>query len=117
MSEIEDRDDYFTIRSELLETYYDFCRDRGIVMGVTHLEVMGYIDYEYENAFVHPLEQLMYRVIELVLIGGWHKDIDKFVRQKISDQLSRSNLENLLIGADALEVEMLKRDLSALGLI
>lgn len=117
MSKIEERDDYFTIRSELLDTYYDFCRDRGIVMGVGHLEVMGYIDYEYENAFVRPLEQLMYRVIELVLIGAWHEDVDKFVRQKINDQLSKFNLEDLLIGVDSLEVKMLKRDMSACGLI
>ena len=44
MSEFEDRDDYCSIRSELLDTYYDFCRDRGLVTGVSHLEVMRYID-------------------------------------------------------------------------
>ena len=59
----------------------------------------------------------MYRVIGLVLIGGWHEDVDKFVRQKISDQLSKLNLESLLIGVDSLEAEMLKRDMSAFGLI
>jgi hypothetical protein len=88
-----------------------------MVMGVSHLEVMGYIDYEYENAFLHPLEQLMYCVIELVLIGGWHEDVDKFVRRKINDQLSKFNLEDLLIGVDSLEAEMLKRDMAACGLI
>lgn len=117
MSNIEGRNNYFTIKSWLLETYYDFCRDRGIVMGKNHLEVIGYIDYEYENAFEIPLEQLMYRVVELVLIGGWHDEIDKFVRQKISAQLKELDLEELLVGADSLEVEMFKRDLSALGLI
>ena len=117
MSKFEDRGDYCTIKFGVLDTFYEFCRDRGIVMGMTHLDVMGYIDYEYENAFTHPLEQLMYRVVELVLVGGWHEGVDKFIRLKIAAQLSELNLEDLLSGVDSLEVEMLKRDMSAVGLL
>jgi hypothetical protein len=113
----EDRVNYATIRAWVLEAYYDFCRDKGHGKGWSQDSVLGAVEYEYECAFERPVEKVMLKVIELVLSGGWHKEIEQNIRTKIADQLAEHGLENLLADVPADEVEAFKLDLRILKLI
>jgi hypothetical protein len=68
----EERVPYGTIKSWVLEAYYAFCRDRGVVSGRSHAEILGGLVYEYEETFERPVERLMLEVIHIVLNGGWY---------------------------------------------
>ncbi|MDD1493984.1 hypothetical protein DF016_10380 [Burkholderia stagnalis] len=78
---------------------------------------MGYIDYEYDGTFENSLELLMFRVIWLILSGGWHSDLEKTMREIISNQISTEGLDNLLQGVPADEAELFKHDLRILKFI
>ena len=76
----DERVTYSEIKTWVLEAYYDFCRDRGIVNGLPHLQILGYIDYNYEVTFERTVEQIMFRMTELILSGGWYVDLDSNIR-------------------------------------
>jgi hypothetical protein len=117
MSLHEERVNYGTIKAWVLEAYYDFCRDRGLGAGWAHDGVMGAVEYEYECAFERPVENVMLKVIELVLSGGWHKEAEQNIRRTIADQLAEHGLENLLADVPAGEAEAFRHDLRILKLI
>ncbi|VWB41031.1 MULTISPECIES: hypothetical protein [Burkholderia] len=112
-----DRTTYEIMKADVLGLYFNFCRDRGLVGRYSHLEVLGYIDYEYDGAFESRLEILMFRVIWLVLSGGWHADLEKTMRDKISNQISTEGLNDLLQGVPADEAELFRHDLRILKFI
>lgn len=113
----ENRIDYLTIKNWLLDAYYDFCRDRGVVLGMSHLEVIGYVDYEYEKTFERPIEQLMFRVGELIISGGWYNDFEKNVRKIMDDLFVKYDLNGLLQDLPSEEADLFKHDLRILGLL
>ncbi|MCO4857927.1 hypothetical protein MKD49_15670 [Herbaspirillum sp. WGmk3] len=113
----EERVTYQTLKEWALNSYFDFCRDRGITMGMSHLEVIGYIDYDFEDGFQRPIEDLMWRVILLVLAGGWHSEWHHRTRQIIVDKLVEHDLESLLDNIPADEAETFLHDLKILKLI
>lgn len=117
MSLHEERVNYGTIKTWVLEAYYDFCRDRGHGKGWNHDGVLGAVEYEYECAFDRPVENVMLKVVELVLSGGWHKEIEQNIRRRIAEQLAKHGLENLLADVPADEAEAFRRDLTILKLI
>ena len=117
MSLNEERVTYGAIKTWVLEAYYDFCRDRGFGAGWGHDGVMGAVEYEYEGAFERPIENVMLKVIELVLSGGWHKEVEHNIRRKIADQLAEYGLEKLLADVPADEAEAFRHDLRILKLI
>ncbi|WP_287881317.1 hypothetical protein [Aquitalea sp.] len=113
----EDRVTYQMLKEWALNSYFDFCRDRGITMGMSHLEVIGYIDYDFEDGFQRPIEDLMWRVILLVLSGGWHSEWCHLTRQLIVDKLAEHSLENLLVNIPVDEAEAFQHDLKILKFI
>lgn len=113
----ENRVDYGTIKSWVLEAYYDFCRDRGHAKGWSHDAILGSVEYEYECTFERPVENLMLKVAELVLSGGWHKEVEKNIRDKIFSNIKENGLENLLAGVPEEEYELFQHDLRVLKII
>jgi hypothetical protein len=85
--------------------------------GWPHEQIMGYVDYQFENSFERPVEKLMWRVVLLVLSGGWHPDWDSSTRQLIADQISEYGLESLLADVPNEEAETFRHDLKILNLI
>jgi hypothetical protein len=117
MSSQEERLSYETIKWRALSTYYDGCRDHALMKGWPHEQIMGYVDHQFENTFGRPIEQLMFKVVELVLSGGWHRSIDPTIRKEIAELLTKHGLENLLANVPTDEVEAFKHDLKILKLI
>lgn len=108
---------YETIKNWALEAYFDFCRDRGVAMKMSHLEVVGYVDDNFEVCFERPIEKLMFKVVELILMGGWYETIEKNIRRDIESIINEHNLEGLLAEISKQEEELFRRDLKVLQII
>lgn len=113
----EERVTYETLKLWALECYYEGCRDHAIMKGWPHEQIMGYVDYQFENVFERPVEIFMWRVILLVLSGGWHQDWYSRARQLIEDQIVKDGVDSLLAGVPDDESELFLHDLKILKLI
>ena len=113
----EERVTYQTIKAWALEAYFDFCRDRGVVSGRPHAEMLGGVVYEYEGIFERPVEQLMLEVVHLVLNGGWYANPMSYHREQVQQLMAEHGLENLLSDVPEEEAGLFKHDLTILKLI
>jgi hypothetical protein len=113
----EHRVTYPTIKQWVMEAYFDFCRDRGVVMGRPHAEILGGVSYEYEGCFERPVERLMLEVVCMVLNGGWYQQPMDYHREQIQKILVESSLENLLSDVPQEEADLFRHDLKILKLI
>jgi hypothetical protein len=113
----EERVTYETLKSWALEAYYDGCRDLASMKGWSHEQILAYVSHTFEDGFERPVEDLMWRVILLVLSGGWHPNWEASARQVIADQLGERGLEALLLGIPREEAELFRRDLQILELV
>lgn len=100
-----------------MEAYFDFCRDRGVVLGRPHAEILGGVSYEYEGAFERPVERLMLEVVCMVLNGGWYQQPMNYHREQIQKIVADDSLENLLADVPQEEAETFRHDLKILKLI
>lgn len=112
-----ERTSYDSMKSSWLEMYFVFCRDMGLMRKASHREVLAYVEYQCEDIFELSVEILMMRVIKLILSCGLHEDLEKTMRDIISNQISTEGLDNLLQGVPADEVELFKHDLRILKFI
>ncbi|MBD9547758.1 hypothetical protein IB246_13885 [Pseudomonas sp. PDM01] len=78
---------------------------------------MGYVDYQFENSFERPVEDFMWRVVLLILSGGWNQNWYSSARQLIVEQIMRNGIDNILAGVPAAEAELFRHDLRVLKLI
>lgn len=113
----DERVTYETIKSWLLETYYDFCRDKGVMKHWSREEILAAVSYQFEVTFERPVEELMWQVVELVLIGGQYKEMENQQRQIINDLIIKYGLDNLLVDVPEEEAELFLHDLTILKLI
>jgi hypothetical protein len=100
-----------------MEAYFDFCRDRGVVLGRPHAEILGGISYEYEGCFERPIERLMLEVICMVLNGGWYQQPMSYHRDQIQKFITESSLEDLLADVPQEEANLFRHDLEILKLV
>lgn len=113
----EHRVTYSTIKQWVTEAYFDFCRDRGVVLGRPHVEIVGDVSYEYEGAFERPVERLMLEVVCMVLNGGWYEQPMNYHRAQIQKIAADGGLEDLLADLPKDEAETFRHDLTILKLI
>ncbi|WP_205960164.1 hypothetical protein [Rahnella sp. CJA17(1/100)] len=113
----EERVTYTILKSWALECYYEGCRDHAVMKGWPHEQIMGYVDYQFENVFERPVEDFMWRVILLILSGGWDQSWYTQARQLIADKINKNGIDDLLIGVPAEEAELFLHDLKILKLI
>ena len=113
----EERVKYETLKSWMLEAYFDFCRDRGVVSGRAHAEILGGVVYEYETCLERPVEQLMREVIHVVLNGGWYEQPMTYHRAQIQQLIAEHGLESLLMDVPKDEADVFRHDLHILNLI
>ncbi|NWB51292.1 hypothetical protein [Pseudomonas gingeri] len=117
MSLHEERVPYETIKAWVLEAYFDFCRDRGVVSGLPHAEMLGAVSYEYEECFERPIECLMLEVVYMILNGGWYEESMTCHRKKIQSLIAEHGLGSLLATVPVEEAKIFQHDLKALKLI
>lgn len=113
----EERVTYQTLKEWALDSYFDFCRDSGLADRRGHEQVMGRLDYTFEDGFERPVEDLMWRVILLVLSCGLHFDWEIQQRKLIVDCIAEYGLDSLLIEVPAEEADLFRHDLKILKLI
>jgi hypothetical protein len=113
----EERIPYQTLKEWALSSYFDFCRDRGVAKGMAHLEVVGYVSYDFEYGFERQIEDLMWRVVLLVLSGGWHPEWDIPQRKLIVDCIEKFGLGTLLTEVPKEAADLFQHDLKILKLI
>jgi len=117
MSRNENRVPYETIKARVMDAYYDFCRDRGLVDRRCQAEILGSVDYEFENSYELPVENLMLCVVQLVLSGGWDLDSEVYMRKRISDQLAEHGWDYFFSAVPSDEANVFRHDLSILKLV
>lgn len=113
----ENRVTYETIKAWVLDAYFDFCRDRGVISGRPHIEILGGISYEYAESFERPVELLMLEVVFMILNGGWYEQPMISHRKKIQEMIADHGLNNLLTDVPEEEAELFRHDLRILNLI
>ncbi|WP_221179172.1 hypothetical protein [Pseudomonas frederiksbergensis] len=113
----EERLTYETLKAWALDCYYEGCRDHAVMKGWPHEQVMAYVDYQFEHSFERPVEEFMWRVILLILSGGWHQDWYSSARQLITEHIIKDGIDNILAGVPAAEAELFLHDLRVLKLI
>lgn len=107
---------YSTIKCWITDAYFDFCRDRAIVLGRPHLEILAGISYEFESSFERPVERLMMEVVCMVLTGGWYQLPMKHHQDQIQKLITENGLENLLAAVPKDEADLFRHDLKILKL-
>ncbi len=117
MNMLEKRVPYETIKAWVLEAYFDFCRDRGVVQGRPPADIMGAVSYEYEVCFERPIERFMFEVIYIVLSGGWYELPMAYHYEQIQKLITEYGLENLLVDVPEDEAKLFRHDLRILKLI
>jgi hypothetical protein len=113
----EERVTYQTLKEWASTTYFDGCRDLAVMQGWSHEQMIGYVSYAFEDGFERPIEDLMWRVVLLVLSGGWHPEWDAPQRQFIVDRIADHGLDSLLADVPAEEADTFRHDLKILKLI
>lgn len=111
------RHTYENIKQMVLEVYYKGCRDHALKKGWGHAQIMGFVDYQFETYFEHPVEQLMFWTVELTLSGGWHTEQENKIRMMILKMLREHNISELLLSIPKEEEDVFKHDLTTLKLI
>jgi hypothetical protein len=89
----EERVTYQTLKEWALDSYFNFCRDSGLADRRGHEQVMARLDYTFEGGFERPVEDLMWRVILLVLSSGLHSDWEVQQRKLIADRIADHGLD------------------------
>ena len=105
------------LRLGRLESYFEGCRDHGVMQGWSHEQVMGYVSYTFENGFERPIEDLMWHVVLLVLSGGWRSTWEVAARAVIFEEITLHTLEKLLADVPQEEVKAFTHELQILNLI
>ena len=117
MTSIDNRATYGAIKTWVLETYFNGCRDNALMKNWPHEQIIGYVSYQFENAFDSDVESLMWHVVLLILSGGWQEEMALNIRCGIEDVISRHGLDNLLQNIPIDEAEEFMHDLKIIKVI
>ncbi|VDO08772.1 unnamed protein product, partial [Brugia timori] len=98
---------YQELKRQALSAYYDFSRDEVEKNNPSHLRVLARLNHHFEGTLGCPIEELMFCVVELVLSGGLHVEVEQNCREWIKlslghrlDQAKReSDLKRNLLAA------------------
>ncbi|MDT9000568.1 hypothetical protein RQP53_14940 [Paucibacter sp. APW11] len=107
---------YSDIKQQIMDAYYDGCIGVGLVRGRSHEEVVGWVMYNFEDAFERPIEKLMQYVVGFVLVGNWYPAAVQ-IKGEIEGILSDCNLDLLLAELPEEDASMLRHDLKVLKFI
>ena len=108
---------YQKIKSDVLDAYFDFCRDRGWKMNFSHGQVLGSVSYEFENVYESNEDKLMFCVVLMVLSGGWYAEPIASAREWVTECLNNKTVENIFQNMEHGDADFLRLDMNALGLL
>ncbi|GAA0907117.1 hypothetical protein GCM10009552_14820 [Rothia nasimurium] len=107
---------YNEIKFDVLSIYWLGCRDRGF-KGESHQHIVAWALDEWDGAYDHPFENLIFHVIALALGGPWSANLEKFHRKQCELLILsfQSDLPYELLSKE--EAGELQSDIKVLGLI
>jgi hypothetical protein len=111
------RKTYKEIKSSLLDAYFTFARDLGLVFGQPFVQVIGAVSSDYEGVFALPVENIMRGIVTLVLSAGRFPEPEANIRKKIRELIASNGLENILADLPQDEKKELLHDLKVLKLL
>jgi hypothetical protein len=106
---------YTTMKTWLLDAYYEFCRNQGARLKWWHEIVLRSATHEHAEHL--PIERVMLCVVQLVLSGGRYPEADSQARRWIVEQFERHGFTNLIVALPAEEATAFHRDLESLQLV
>jgi hypothetical protein len=116
---------YQEIKSWVLGNFWDGCRDHGPMAkaqdkSVWNLEQIVSDVYDGyaggSGSFDSPLEYLMLEVVSLVL-SSWYPSQVEYHKERIAELLAGNDLDEMLRGIPADELEEFKHDLYILSIV
>ena len=72
---------YCEIKNDVLASYWAACRDKGF-KGQSREDVVAWVLDQWDLAYDHPFEKLMFNVIALVLAGPWDRVLEGYHRKQ-----------------------------------
>lgn len=111
------RKSYSEIKSSVLDAYFTFCRDHGLVLNRPFEQVLGAIDYNFDGVFVLPVENIMLSIVKLVLSGGRYPDVEENIRKRIKEDIASYGLNNILADLSLVERDEFLHDLQVLKFV
>lgn len=108
---------YQEIKTEVLDAYFDFCRDRGWKQNFSHEQVLGSVSYEFENVFTEDEDKLKFCVVLMTLSGGWFPAATEAAKSWVLSLSSSQKLNKLFEELEEADSTLLKDDMRVLGLI
>lgn len=72
---------YDEIKSAILSSYWAACRDKGL-KGQSRKDIVAWVLDQWDSAYDHPFEKLMFNVIALVLAGPWDHELESYHRKQ-----------------------------------
>lgn len=113
----EERMTYESLKAFALESYFDFSRNNGLFDQGGHNQVLGRLCLEFEDGFERPVENLMWKVILLVISCGLHIEWEVGVQKTIIALIAEHGIDALLADLPEEEAETFRHDLKILKLI
>jgi hypothetical protein len=120
MSAAEDLEKYSypTIKKYVLETFFNGCRDHRSPKDWNHKQILAFLFDYYDGAYDDdPVEDLMWRVVFVGLMGGWYPEWEIEIRKTISALLAENPLEEVIANLPTNEGEEFAFDLRVLNFI
>jgi hypothetical protein len=111
------RKTYDEIKSDVLNVYFTFCRDHGLVLKRPFEQILGAVDYNFEGVFILPVENAMLGIVKLVLSGGRYPDAEENIRKQIAEHIASCGLKNILNDLPSTERDEFLHDLQVLRFI
>lgn len=107
---------YQELKRQALSAYYDFSRDEVEKNNPSHLRVLARLNHHFEGTLGCPIEELMFCVVELVLSGGLHVEVEQNCREWIKVWRVKNDFAKLIEKIPAEEAEFFMHDMKILGI-
>jgi hypothetical protein len=108
---------YDEIKSGALSTYFDGCIAMGIRSRQPHEQALGYLAYNYEDAFHRPIENLMLLTVQIALSGDWYPGPCASLRRRLLEIVTEHGLDALLNELPSEERQVFTHELRSLNVV
>lgn len=107
---------YRDLKNQVLDVYYEFCRDEIGSGTSSNMQVLARVNDHFEGTFNHPVEELMFCVIELILSGVWNENVEKNCRAWIEAWKVSNDLDKIIAETSTKEMDLFLHDVRILKL-
>lgn len=117
---MQERDTYYMIKEIFLGNLFDLCKDFNQLKSTNdynYSTFISIIDDDFLYTYESSIEKLMFKVVCLIMTGGWDESLVKYFTNEIALILSEFSLDQLLIDIPKEEASDFIEDLKAVNLM